>query len=244
MTVDGNVVRGIGEDELRLGVTDQPDIGRGVSGVGAQQQVRSKLPEVTGASDRMSVRIGRDLILGTARLAGGLPGFLQAKVDLGGLEARQLDLEVEVDQGLQLDRQDLPVPASLLGQPVVGKDVGPLLCFREVGEPNGRHDGDAEKLCRGDPPVPGDDLALLIDQNRIAEAKALYAFGNLADLLLGVCTRVVRVGPERFDRKHLHFEGGIVRNAGDIAGAIPVWVNVLRETRRVVQDKRMAPSSV
>src|SRR5262249_44393007 len=124
-------------------------------------------------SNRMRVRIGRDLIFGTTWRPSRLPGLLQAKVDLGGLEARQLDLEVEIDQRLQLDRQNLPVPAGLLGKPVIGKDVSPLFWLGQVGERHGRHDADAEELCRRDPSVSGDDLALIIDQDRIAEAKSL-----------------------------------------------------------------------
>jgi hypothetical protein len=67
------------------------------------------------------------------------------------------------------------------------------------------------------PSMPGNDTAPIIDQDRIAEAKPLYALRDLAYLLLGVGPRIVRVGPERLDRKHLHFEGG---NDGGVTGAL------------------------
>src|SRR5262249_55527414 len=103
--------------------------------------------------------------------------------------------------------------------------------------PHGRYDADAENLCRRDPSVPGNDLALIIDQDRIAEAKLPDALGNLVDLLLGVGTRVVCVGPERFDRKHIHLEGG--STARDFPWAVTVRIRdmVLRGTRRVVEVK-------
>src|SRR5436190_16903851 len=101
-----------------------------------------------------------------------------------------------------------------------------------MGESYGRNDRHAEHLRGSNPSVPGDDLALIIDQHRIAEAKALDAFGNLADLLLGVGTRIVRIRPERFNRKHLDREGGIDPNALSIAGAVTTGISVLRGTRR------------
>ena len=88
--------------------------------------MRPELPQVTRTGDRWVVRIGRDASSGPPARRRPL-GLLENEVDLGGLEAGQLDLEVQVDQGLQLDRQDLPVPAGFLGQPIVGKDIGALL---------------------------------------------------------------------------------------------------------------------
>ena len=90
----------------------------------------------------------------------------------GRREAGELDVELEIDQALQLDRQDLAVPAGLLGQPVVGKDVGPLLGLGEVRKPDGRNGGKPEQLGRLDPPVPGNDLAGVVDQHRVGEAEA------------------------------------------------------------------------
>jgi len=44
--------------------------------------------------------------------------------------------------------------------------------------------------------VTGDDLILVIDKDRIAEAKSLDAIRNLTDLLLAVRPSIVRVGPQ------------------------------------------------
>ena len=49
---------------------------------------------------------------------------------------------------LQLDSQDLAIPAGLLGELVVGEDVGPLLRLREVRESQAGHGIESERLRR------------------------------------------------------------------------------------------------
>jgi hypothetical protein len=49
--------------------------------------------------------------------------------------------------------------------------------------------------------MPGEDLSLVVDQDRIAEAKALYAVGDLSDLSFGVCSRIAFVWAKRLDWK-------------------------------------------
>jgi hypothetical protein len=50
----------------------------------------------------------------------------------------------------------------------------------------------SEALCRLDAAVPGDDPILLVDQYRVGESELPDTPGDLADLLLGVGTRVAR----------------------------------------------------
>jgi hypothetical protein len=80
--------------------------------------------------------IGRDDVLGPAGRADSLLSFLEAEFDFGSREARQLDLEVEIDQGLQLDREDLAVPAGFLGRTVVGR----VPCHRAANRDRARRD--------------------------------------------------------------------------------------------------------
>ena len=49
------------------------------------------------------------------------------------------------------------------------------------------------------PTVPGDDVAVAIDQDRDIEAKGLDAFGNLPDLPLGVAAWIGGVRLQIFD---------------------------------------------
>jgi hypothetical protein len=209
VTVDRHIVGWVGEDEGRLGVAEQLPIGLGASGIGTQEQMRSEDPEIARATDRLGVGIGRNDVLRPARLAGRLLSFLETQIDFGRLEADQLDLEVEVDQGLQLDRQDLAVPAGSLRQAVVGQDVRPPLGLGEVGQPYGRHHQQAQQLGGSDAPVAGDDLPVVANQHRVAEAEPLNAFCNLPDLLFGVGPGVAGIGLERFGRKHLDLQARV-----------------------------------
>jgi hypothetical protein len=52
--------------------------------------------------------------------------LLEEEVDLRNREPGQFDVELEVDEALQLDCQELLVPAGLLGELVVSQDIGPL----------------------------------------------------------------------------------------------------------------------
>jgi hypothetical protein len=51
--------------------------------------------------------------------------------------------------------------------------------------------------------MAGDDLALLIDEHGVAEAKPLDALGDLPNLLLGVRAGVALVRVQCFDREGL-----------------------------------------
>jgi hypothetical protein len=81
------------------------------------------------------------------------------EIDLGGLEADHLEVEVEVHlgQALQLDREQVLVPAGKLGEPVVGDHVGADLGLGEVLELEGRDRLHPELLCGADAAVAGDD---------------------------------------------------------------------------------------
>ena len=77
-------------------------------------------------------RVGRQPHLRGPLAARCFVCLIEDDVDLGGLEAGQFDLEIEIDQRLQLDRKDLPIPARLLGQAVVGQNIGAFFGVAEV----------------------------------------------------------------------------------------------------------------
>ena len=106
---------------------------------------------------------------------GSSPGVVEEEVDLGEREAGELDVELEIDEGLQLDREDIAVPAGVQRELVVGDHVGPALRRAQVGQPERRHALQAEQLGGLDPAVTGDDLVLIADQDRVGEAEALDA---------------------------------------------------------------------
>jgi len=64
---------------------------------------------------------------------GALFRFFDHEVDFGEREARELDIELEIDQGLELDREHVSVPPGVQGQLVVGEHVGSSLRLVQMG---------------------------------------------------------------------------------------------------------------
>ena len=124
-----------------------------------------------------------------------------AQIDLAHLKAGELEAEIEAEQRevLELLRQQLVVPGGDLGQPVVGDHEGAGLRGGQVIEAEGRHLGNAELAAGEQPAVPGDHVAVAIDQDRHVEAESLDAVGDLPDLLLAVPARVGRIRLQIFD---------------------------------------------
>jgi hypothetical protein len=161
----------------------------------------AELPEIARLANRgREIRHRREPILGTGRrVRRRLARIVEDQVDLRLAEARQINLEIEVDQRLQFLRQDLTVPAAILGELVVGEEVSAPFRRSEVGEAKGRDLFHAEELGGLDPAVPGNDLAVVTDEDRIIESEPLDALGDLLDLLLRVRPRVAAIGPQRAD---------------------------------------------
>ena len=112
---------------MRLHVAQQPVHRLPVRGIPTEQPVRTQQPEIAGARDRC-VRNLRCVLfpwIGTV---------LQQRVDLACLEAEPGQVDTKLGQVADLQRQQVPVPAGLIGEPVVGEDVGPALRLGQVSE--------------------------------------------------------------------------------------------------------------
>ena len=116
MAVDGDIVRRVGKDEFGLGAVEQAIIGGLVAGITAQQAMATEQPQIADLCDRRAGRGFGDLIFRSVRGAACLARVLQDDVDLRHLEPGQLDIDIEFDQPLQLDRQQLLVPSGLFGE--------------------------------------------------------------------------------------------------------------------------------
>ena len=99
----------------------------------------------------------------------------QQPLELGRVEADQVEIEALVPEPRQLRRQQLLAPAGLQGQLVVGDQVRPLLRLAQVLEPDHRHLGEPELAGRQQPAVAGEDAALLVDQDRVGPAELDHA---------------------------------------------------------------------
>jgi hypothetical protein len=57
-----------------------------------------------------------------------------------------------------------------------------------------------QQLCCLDAPMPGNDLVIVIDQNRVVEAEPLDALRNLLDLLERMGAGIARIRSQRVGR--------------------------------------------
>ena len=165
----------------------------------------TELPEIARDGDRRCVGVDlRDPV----RIVVGLGGAEDKAVDLCRVETDDLDIEVELDlaERPQLNRQQFLVPTGQLGQAVIGDDVRLNLCFGEVAQPDCRDLFEPEQLRRLQAPVARDDLPVLIDQDGVRPAECLDGRSNLPDLLFRVRTGISRIRLEGRDPEILNHE--------------------------------------
>ena len=158
------------------------------------------MPDVAFTRDRGAGGY-QDRIVGRVSAIGiALAGLLDRKVDFGQAEPGQLDLEVEIDQRLQLDCQDFLISAGIEREHVVRNHIRAAFGLGEVREGDRRHRLPLQELCCLDPPMTGDDLAIMGDEDWVGEPKPLDRRCDLPDLLFGMRPRVARERAERRDR--------------------------------------------
>jgi hypothetical protein len=126
--------------------------------------------------------LGDPVLLARLTFGAGVDGCVENEIDICQAEAGKLDIEVEVDQSLKLDREQLLVPASVQRKLIVRDDVGPSLRFREVREPQHRHSLHTEQPCYRYPPMAGDDLIIVPDQHRVGKAEPRDRVRDLPNL--------------------------------------------------------------
>jgi hypothetical protein len=210
ISVDGNVVGWVGKNEIGTLALHQAIECIRFPRIPAQQAVTIEQPQVCNPGHRhRGLGDGRDRVVSpVVGIGRRLSGFIEQHIDLGQGEAGDLDVEFQIDQRLQLDCQHLAVPAGIEGQLVVGQHIGPALGRIEVGQAQRRNTLHAQQLCGFHPAVAGDDLVIIADQDRIGEAEALNAVGDLPDLILGMEAGVFRERPQTCDGHRLHGNRG------------------------------------
>ena len=176
---------------MRPHAAEQPrHVGR-IGGAAAEQPMPSEKPEVARPRNRHRRRLRRFLLARVGQLVA------EERIELARLEAERAEVGAELRQLPELQGEQLAVPAGLLGEPVVGQDVGPLLRLAEVAELDHRHRGEAELACRQHPAVAGDDAVRAVDQHRVGEAVLADRAGDQRHLRLAVGAGVAGVGDQR-----------------------------------------------
>ena len=202
VSIDRNIVGRISEDEIGAFVAQKALERLTLSRIPTQEPVAPEQPQVArpghpeGGIDKR--RGGVLCIVG--RIRRRLSGFVEQHIDFSQREPGDLDIEFEIDERLQFDGENLAVPAGVEGQLVVGQHIGSALRRIEVGEAQRRNALNPKQLGGLHPAVPGDDLGVIADEDRIGEAEPLNAVGDLTDLLFGMNAGVLREGPQACDR--------------------------------------------
>ena len=123
-------------------------------------------------------------------------GSLDEKIDLGHLKSgrRHIELDGDLDQMLQFDRENIGIPAGSRRQLIVSQDVRAFLVVAEMLDADSRNLSHADSLGCGDPSMASDNHAVLVNQDRIDEAERLQAVGDQFDLALRVGASVAGIG--------------------------------------------------
>src|SRR5262249_891993 len=199
--IDRNIVRRIGKDHLSLFTRHQGrDQGR-IAGVAANEAMWAQLPNVSQtAAWLLGIKPRQNVICRIARFF--VSQSLDQMVDLGNREAGELNVEVEVTgrELFELEGQELIVPAGVECDLVVGKDIGSLLGCRHAVDAKAWDGLHPQKLGGFDTTVTSEDLVVSVDQNRVGEAEALDAVGDLPDLFPRMSPGVSGIGAKVRDR--------------------------------------------
>jgi hypothetical protein len=170
VSLDGDVVGWIRENQLGAIVTEQPLVGGEVKGAAAEKPMRLEEPEVAKLADRSLAWIG--LCEGIDRISGRIRcRTIKQEVDFDGIEPRELHVELDVSQLLQLRAQRVDVEARQIADFVVGDREGLLLIWRQVREPHARDLFESQIERRLEPGMSGEDAVVLIDCDGAVEAE-------------------------------------------------------------------------
>jgi hypothetical protein len=178
VTRDRDVVGRVGEHRARYGAIEHELVAGRIERVAAKQPVRADLPEIAGPRHGYRRRRGR----GIGRVDAVQIAGIEQDVDLAGLEAGHFDFDVQLEQLGQLEPQGVGIPAGILGQPVVGDDVGALLGRGEMVHRHRRGLRHAERASGLDARPAGDDEPGLVDDDRRHPAECVQAARDLVDL--------------------------------------------------------------
>jgi hypothetical protein len=107
-----------------------------------------------------------------------------------------------VESSRNSDRQQIKVPAGVLGNAIVGKHQCRLLSVRQSVHFNNWNLNESQLLRRGQAAVAGNHHTRPIDQQRIVKPKRLDTRSDLMDLLFWMRSGIARIGLDLIDKLH------------------------------------------
>jgi hypothetical protein len=118
------------------------------------------------------------------------------EIDLTHLESDDLDAKVEFGERevLELLGEKPLVPLGVFGEPVIRNHQRSAFRLAQIIDRDRRDLGPAEFATSEDPTMPGNDVAVAIDQGRNSEAKGRDRAGKLLYLPPVVMAGIARIG--------------------------------------------------
>ena len=159
-------------------------------------------PEIAGPGDRLLRRLGDFVVVD---VAGGAV-CLQQAIDLVEIEAREVEIELRLAQLLELDAQQVLVPAGVLRDPVVGDAESPRLRLAQMLEAEHRHRLQLQLSGGQQPAVSGDQYTGLVHQAGHVEAEGGDRARDLRHLVVGMRACIGGVGQQPVERPVLDCE--------------------------------------
>ena len=135
MAVNRNIVRWVREDQIDAFVAQQCCIGVCVASITTNEPMATQDPKVSWSVHSQPITfICRDPICGCriGTVDSAIACFVQDDFGLCLRKSGELDVKIELDKTLQFNCKYLAVPAGVLRQFVVGKNVGPPLGIAQM----------------------------------------------------------------------------------------------------------------
>src|SRR5262245_66504302 len=104
MAIDANVVRRVGEYQIRGLAAEKAGVGSRSAGIAAQKAMGAEDPQIPKPAGGSVGADHRQLIV-CGRQARRLEGLIQQTIDVGRFKSGELELKSDIDQTLQLNGQ-------------------------------------------------------------------------------------------------------------------------------------------
>ena len=152
----------------------------------------AQYPDITSPGHRWS-GVQTDPVenrIGRGRISFGCS--IKNAVDFGERKAGEIEIEVEINQFAEIERQKLEVPPGIQRELVVGQQIGLALGLTEIRNAQRRHFRKPQKFGCRDPAMTSQNRSGLIDQDRVGEPEPFDRVGDLPDLLFRMGPRIAR----------------------------------------------------
>src|ERR1700733_2305899 len=165
VAVDRDIVGRVGKEQVGAFIAEKRFVRPRVPSIAAHQPMTSDPPHIAAARNRR-VADRRNFIFDAIQgiVGSALSRLIQYDFDLPEGETGRLDFKAKIDQPLELNGEDPPIPAGVERQLVIHKDISLSLGSAKIGQTNDRRLLHTDQLSRRGAPVACEDLKIYIPE--------------------------------------------------------------------------------